>query len=87
MKGVKLSRSRKMWLVMVVAACLVIAQYEIASSWLINSPGPISMEQHSLTSLQAVVDRLQLDNNLVSAVGERVLREIALQVSYYNADI
>lgn len=75
----KLSRSRKMWLLMVVGVCLVLAQYQIASSWLVTSQ---PMQTQTLPGhVQTVIDQLQLDDALVAAVGERVLHDIALQVS------
>lgn len=69
-----------MWLLMVIIVCLVIVQYPIASSWLIANSGNLAVDLPQ-TNVQAVLDRIQLDNNLVSAVGDKVLREIVKQVS------
>uniref|UniRef100_A0A1B6CXM4 Galactosylgalactosylxylosylprotein 3-beta-glucuronosyltransferase n=1 Tax=Clastoptera arizonana TaxID=38151 RepID=A0A1B6CXM4_9HEMI len=79
MKISNLSRSRKMWLLMVLAVCLVVLQYPIASSWLITNTGNLAGEMPQ-SNVQAVLDRIQLDHTLVSAVGEKVLREIVKQV-------
>lgn len=75
----KLSGSRKMWLLMVVGACLVLVQYHLANSWLLNSQ-PLTPQLPS--NMQAALDQLQLqlDDSVVAAVGERVLHDIAVQV-------
>lgn len=61
---------------MVIGACLIVAQYQMANSWLITGQ-PQSLQR---TSLQATIDQLQFDDRVVAAVGERILHDIALQV-------
>ncbi|XP_046683733.1 galactosylgalactosylxylosylprotein 3-beta-glucuronosyltransferase P-like [Homalodisca vitripennis] len=73
----KLSRSRKMWLVMVICAGLVVAQYQLASSWLITTQQPQPLSE----TMQTAIDQLQIDDSVMAAVGERVIRDIALQIS------
>uniref|UniRef100_A0A1B6LSY1 Galactosylgalactosylxylosylprotein 3-beta-glucuronosyltransferase n=1 Tax=Graphocephala atropunctata TaxID=36148 RepID=A0A1B6LSY1_9HEMI len=73
----KLSRSRKMWLGMVICACLVVAQYQLASSWLITTQQP----QPVAGNMQVTLDQLQIDDSIMATVGERVIQNIALQIS------
>ncbi|XP_075219660.1 glucuronyltransferase P isoform X2 [Lycorma delicatula] len=91
MNAPKIPMSRKMWLVMVIGACLVVAQYQIASSWLVTTPSSITFEHQpqslSSSSMHALVSRLQLDSSIVTTVGEKVLREIAMQMGQQMMEI
>ncbi|XP_039298377.1 galactosylgalactosylxylosylprotein 3-beta-glucuronosyltransferase P isoform X2 [Nilaparvata lugens] len=83
--------SRKLWLLMIIGACLIVAQYQLASVWLVTAPSTISYEHQSApvtsASVQAIVNKLQLDTSIVNTVGEKVLREIALQMGQQMLEV
>ncbi|XP_066996968.1 galactosylgalactosylxylosylprotein 3-beta-glucuronosyltransferase P isoform X2 [Anabrus simplex] len=78
--------SRKFWMVMFLAVCLVIIQYHLTSSWLVapasasnnvvNIVEPVGSEE----MLRSAVERLQVDSAVTASVGEKVIKELVMQL-------
>ncbi|PSN38596.1 hypothetical protein C0J52_21405 [Blattella germanica] len=79
--------SKKMWFLMLLGACVVMVQYHVSSTWLagnstsgtgsgLSYAEPVANED----LLQAAVDRLQLDNTIAASIGQKLLRDLVLQL-------
>ena len=78
--------SRKMWLLMLLGAFVVMVQYHL-SSWLAGNPNSSSASVLTYAEttineelLQATVDRLTLDKTVAATIGQKVLREMVVQL-------
>ncbi|KAK7789203.1 hypothetical protein R5R35_014111 [Gryllus longicercus] len=107
----KMKLSRKLWMMMFLAVCLVLVQYHLSTSWLLpggagavaggggggdggagagaaGAGGPALREGAASgdTTLDALVrsavERLQLHPALLASVGDRMLREVAVQLGH-----
>ncbi|XP_069694044.1 galactosylgalactosylxylosylprotein 3-beta-glucuronosyltransferase P-like isoform X2 [Periplaneta americana] len=83
--------SKKMWLIMLLGACVVMVQYHVSSTWLVG--GSNSGTANGLTFaepavaaavreeiLQAAVDRLRLDDTVTASIGQKLLRDLMIQL-------
>ncbi|KAJ9587545.1 hypothetical protein L9F63_019021, partial [Diploptera punctata] len=81
--------SKKMWLIMLIGACVVMVQYHVSSTWLAGSSSSNAGSGLTYTEpvvneeiLHAAVDRLRLDESLAATIGQKLLRELVLQLGH-----
>lgn len=73
--------TRKLWLLILLGGCVLMLQYHVSSSWSAPGPaGPALPSSNSEGLVQAAVSRLQLDTSMAHTIGEKYLRELALQL-------
>ncbi|KAK6634432.1 hypothetical protein RUM43_011833, partial [Polyplax serrata] len=68
----RMDSTRKLWLLILLGACILMLQYHVSTTW--NTPGLSGPSYPSSTSSEevvaSVVSKLQLDSSMVNTVGE-----------------
>nr|XP_018910081.1 PREDICTED: galactosylgalactosylxylosylprotein 3-beta-glucuronosyltransferase P-like isoform X1 [Bemisia tabaci] len=75
--------ARRMLLLMVLGAFLVFTQYHLSVRWVAQPQQAMTLDPDSGSLdnfLRASVARIQFDDNLISIIGEKMVKEMALQL-------